>query len=88
MPYETYGSSKAALNAVMVHKAGQLREEGVRVVAICPGYNGTNLNHGQGTGDPREGCRIIVDAALQEEGETALVCPPRLPGLGPRLTVE
>ena len=62
-----YQSSKAALNALTVLYANELRPDGIKVNAVCPGYRATELNGGlptPGAGDPAEGAEIAVAMAL------------------------
>lgn len=68
--YILYGSSKAALNSMSIQWACEERKKGsnTRVISICPGYCSTNLNSYRGTKDPSDGCKIIVEAALEENG--------------------
>ncbi|KAJ7274113.1 hypothetical protein C8J57DRAFT_1178256 [Mycena rebaudengoi] len=72
--YPAYASSKAALNNLTVQWAlrEELKDSGIRVVSICPGFNKTNLNDYTGTGDPADGCMVIVKAALEKEGRTGV----------------
>ena len=63
-----YGVSKAALNALTVKFASELRDEGVLVNAVCPGYTATR---------PDSGGRPI------EEGAAAIVWATNLPDDGP-----
>ncbi|MCJ1411433.1 hypothetical protein MMC19_005522 [Ptychographa xylographoides] len=69
--YEMYRSSKTALNMLMVCYANNLREEGIAVLAVCPGHCATNLNHYAGKKSPTEGAMVITKAAL--EGENMVV---------------
>ncbi|KAJ7240499.1 short-chain dehydrogenase/reductase SDR [Mycena rebaudengoi] len=66
-----YGTTKSALNSLTVQWAAQEKERGTNV-AVCPGHNKTNLNNFTGTILPEEGCMIIVQAALEKEGRTAV----------------
>jgi NAD(P)-dependent dehydrogenase (short-subunit alcohol dehydrogenase family) len=62
-----YQTSKAALNALTVLYANELRAEGVKVNVVCPGYRATELNGGQptpGAGDPADGATVAVNMAL------------------------
>ncbi|KAJ7451607.1 hypothetical protein FB451DRAFT_703071 [Mycena latifolia] len=72
--YPAYSSSKAALNSLTLQWAIQEEQKGsgVRVVSIDPGYNATNLNNYAGTMSPTEGCKVIVDAALEKEGKSGV----------------
>ncbi|KAJ7240598.1 hypothetical protein C8J57DRAFT_1478202 [Mycena rebaudengoi] len=69
-----YGTTKSALNSLTVQWAAQEKERGtsVRVVAVCPGHNKTNLNNFTGGDTAEEGCMVIVRAALEKEGQTAV----------------
>ncbi|KAJ7133504.1 hypothetical protein C8R44DRAFT_870885 [Mycena epipterygia] len=69
-----YSSSKTALNNLTVQWALQEQQKGsgIRVVSICPGYVSTRINNHTGTMSPAEGCKIIVAAALETEGRTAV----------------
>ncbi|MBO0677869.1 SDR family oxidoreductase [Mycolicibacterium sp. S2-37] len=70
-----YQSSKAALNALTVLYANELRDEGVKVNAVCPGYRATRLNGGlptPGAGHPADGARVAVKMAMiDDDGPTA-----------------
>lgn len=70
-----YQSSKAALNALTVLYANELRADGVVVNAVCPGYRATELNGGlptPGAGDPAEGAQVVVATAMGgDDGATA-----------------
>ncbi|KAJ7843164.1 hypothetical protein B0H13DRAFT_2364863 [Mycena leptocephala] len=69
-----YSASKSELNNLTVQWAmeEQKKGSGIRVVAISPGYNATNLNSYTGTISPAEACKVIVKAALETEGRTAM----------------
>lgn len=75
MNQAAYQSSKAALNALTVLYANELRDEGVKVNAVCPGYRATELNGGlptPGAGDPAEGAKVAVRMAMiGDDGPTA-----------------
>ncbi|KAJ7264857.1 hypothetical protein B0H12DRAFT_1230517 [Mycena haematopus] len=70
----SYSSSKSALNNLTLQWAIQEEQKwsGIRVVSIDPGYNATNLNNYHGTMDPADGCKVIVDAALEKEGKSGV----------------
>ncbi|KAJ7451613.1 hypothetical protein FB451DRAFT_1409700 [Mycena latifolia] len=72
--YPAYNSSKSALNSLTLQWAIQEEQKGsgIRVVSICPGFNATNLNHYTGTMSPAEGCKVIVNAALEKEGRSGV----------------
>lgn len=66
-----YNSSKTALNGVMVGFSTELKEFGVKVNSVNPGYNATDLNDNQGTFPPTHGAGLVVKAAfLGEAGPT------------------
>ncbi|WP_231743617.1 SDR family oxidoreductase [Mycobacterium sp. GA-2829] len=70
-----YQASKAALNALTVLYANELRDAGVKVNAVCPGYRATGLNGGlptPGAGDPAQGATVAVEMAMiGDDGPTA-----------------
>jgi NAD(P)-dependent dehydrogenase (short-subunit alcohol dehydrogenase family) len=53
-----YNSSKTALNAITVAYANELRDEGILVNAVSPGYVATDLNDHQGVLTPEQGARL------------------------------
>ncbi|MET8625588.1 SDR family NAD(P)-dependent oxidoreductase [Kitasatospora sp. NPDC004669] len=55
-----YSSSKAALNAVTLVYARALRESGIKVCALEPGYCATDLNGHSGHASSEEGGRRIA----------------------------
>ena len=66
-----YSSSKAALNAVTVQLANELRDAGVKVNAADPGYTATDMNGHRGTQSLAEGARAAVRlATLPDDGPT------------------
>ena len=67
-----YASSKAALNAVTVQFANELRAEGIKVNAADPGYVATDLTGQQGFNSVEDGALPAVRlATLAEDGPTA-----------------
>lgn len=65
-----YQSSKAALNALTVLYAKELRGTGIKVNAVSPGYRATDLNGGlptPGAGDPADGAAVAVRMALIDD---------------------
>jgi NAD(P)-dependent dehydrogenase (short-subunit alcohol dehydrogenase family) len=70
-----YQSSKAAVNALTVLYANELRDDGIKVNAVCPGYRATELNGGAptpGAGDPADGAKVSVRMAMiDDDGPTA-----------------
>jgi NAD(P)-dependent dehydrogenase (short-subunit alcohol dehydrogenase family) len=59
-----YDSSKTAVNAWTIHLAHELRDTGIKVNAIHPGYVRTDMNGGAGAIDVEEGARSSVAMAL------------------------
>jgi NAD(P)-dependent dehydrogenase (short-subunit alcohol dehydrogenase family) len=59
-----YDVSKTAVNAWTIHLAHELRDAGIKVNAIHPGYVRTDMNAGAGAIDVREGARSSVQMAL------------------------
>ena len=71
LPCLGYSSSKAALNAVTVQFANELRGTPVKVNAVCPGYVATDLNGHSGPRTPEQGARIAIEmATLAQDGPT------------------
>jgi NAD(P)-dependent dehydrogenase (short-subunit alcohol dehydrogenase family) len=71
LPCLGYSSSKAALNAVTVQFANELRGTPVKVNAVCPGYVATDLNGHSGPRTPEQGARIAIEmATIPEDGPT------------------
>ncbi|MFJ5927753.1 SDR family oxidoreductase [Kitasatospora sp. NPDC092948] len=67
-----YNTSKAALNAVTVTYANELRDTGILVNAVSPGWVATDINGHQGALTPEQGARIpVLLATLGEGGPTA-----------------
>ncbi|GIH13595.1 SDR family NAD(P)-dependent oxidoreductase [Rugosimonospora africana] len=58
-----YCASKAALNAVTVMYANELREAGITVNAVSPGYCATDLNGNRGYLTAAQGAEAVVRAA-------------------------
>lgn len=67
-----YGTSKAALNAITLIYARSLQPEGIRVVALSPGFVATDLNNNTGWDTPEQGGRRIADEVLADTGETGV----------------
>ena len=71
LPCLGYSSSKAALNAVTVQFANELRGTPVKVNAVCPGYVATDLNNHSGPRTPEQGARIAIEmATIPQDGPT------------------
>lgn len=70
-PAVAYASSKTALNALTLHYARELRDDGILVNAADPGFVDTDINNHTGTLSPAEGAAIIVRlATLGADGPT------------------
>jgi NAD(P)-dependent dehydrogenase (short-subunit alcohol dehydrogenase family) len=66
-----YNSSKAALNAVTVTYANELRGQGILVNAVSPGSVATDQNGHQGVLTPDQGARLPIQmATLPADGPT------------------
>ena len=66
-----YNSSKAALNAITLMYAGELRDEGILVNAASPGLVATDLNGRSGKLTVEQGATVPVRAAtLPDDGPT------------------
>lgn len=63
-PNFAYAASKTALNALTVWLAVELANTAIKVNTVCPGYNATDMNAHTGVLHPREGAKVVVDAAL------------------------
>ena len=62
-----YGIAKAALNALTAKFAAELRDSGIKVNAVCPGFTATHPDMGPGARPVAEGAEGIVWAALLDE---------------------
>ena len=65
-----YSSSKAALNMFTVQLAFELKNEGIAVNSVGPGYTATDLNEHRGHQTVEQGAAEIVRLALLEHGPT------------------
>jgi NAD(P)-dependent dehydrogenase (short-subunit alcohol dehydrogenase family) len=63
-----YCASKAALNMFTVQLAFELKEQGIAVNSVNPGFTATDLNAHRGQQTVEEGAAEIVRVALQERG--------------------
>jgi NAD(P)-dependent dehydrogenase (short-subunit alcohol dehydrogenase family) len=63
-----YCASKAALNMFTVQLAFELKEYGIAVNSVNPGFTATDLNAHRGQQTVEEGAAEIVRVALQEHG--------------------
>jgi NAD(P)-dependent dehydrogenase (short-subunit alcohol dehydrogenase family) len=64
-----YNSSKAALNAITLQYANELRGTGILVNAANPGFVATDLNSHMGERSVSDGARIAVHLATLPEGD-------------------
>jgi NAD(P)-dependent dehydrogenase (short-subunit alcohol dehydrogenase family) len=68
-----YNSSKAALNAVTLIYANSLRDAGIKVNALSPGFVATGLNNHTGTDTVEQGgARIASQVLLPGDGPTGV----------------
>ena len=67
--YNAYGTSKTALNAFTVMLANELKDSGIRVNSVTPGYTATDLNQFQGAKTPEQGAQPIVRLAMQDDSK-------------------
>ena len=66
-----YAPSKAALNALTVQYANELRKDGFLVNAVSPGYVATDINAHDGFLTPAQGAAVVVSlATLGDDGPT------------------
>ncbi|WP_158839802.1 SDR family oxidoreductase [Saccharothrix deserti] len=66
-----YTPSKAALNALTVQYANELRKDGILVNAVAPGYVDTDSNNHSGHLTPAQGAAVVVRlATLGADGAT------------------
>ena len=66
-----YGTSKTALNAVVVSFAKELAPRGLKVNAAAPGFTSTDLNAHSGRRTVQEAAEIVVRlATLSDDGPT------------------
>jgi NAD(P)-dependent dehydrogenase (short-subunit alcohol dehydrogenase family) len=63
--FHVYGSSKTAINAVTLMLSNELREEGISVNSVTPGFTSTGLNNFQGKKTPEQGAHPIVKLAIE-----------------------
>ena len=70
LDYMAYRCSKAALNMLMLKYAKDLKDDGIKVLGICPGFLATDLAapadymRGLGAIEPAEGAVIVRDVVL------------------------
>jgi NAD(P)-dependent dehydrogenase (short-subunit alcohol dehydrogenase family) len=71
-PLLAYNTSKSALNAITLAYANELRDQGILVNSVAPGYVKTDLTRFEGWLSPEEGARMPVRmATLPDGGPTA-----------------
>jgi NAD(P)-dependent dehydrogenase (short-subunit alcohol dehydrogenase family) len=63
-----YCASKAALNMFTVQLAFELKDQGITVNSVNPGFTATDLNAHRGHQTVQQGAAEIVRVALQEHG--------------------
>jgi NAD(P)-dependent dehydrogenase (short-subunit alcohol dehydrogenase family) len=63
-----YCASKAALNMFTVQLAFELKEQGIAVNSVNPGFTATDLNAHRGQQTVEEGAAEVVRVALRERG--------------------
>ncbi len=63
--YLSYGSSKTALNAIIVYWAEELKKLGVTIFCIAPGFTRTDLNDNTGTQPPEKPARLIARMVME-----------------------
>ncbi|MFE9748645.1 SDR family oxidoreductase [Saccharothrix saharensis] len=72
LPSAAYSPSKSALNALTVHYANELREDGILVNAVAPGFVDTDSNNHTGFLTVAQGAAVVVRlATLGADGPTA-----------------
>ena len=75
-----YISSKAALNAVTIAFAKELRATSIKVNAANPGFTATELNQYRGSNSVEQGAAPIVQlATLADDGPTGVFLGPHGP---------
>ena len=66
-----YNASKAAVNSFTIHLAGALREFGIRVNSVHPGWVRTDMGSEQAPLSIEEGAKTIVDLVLNDPGSNS-----------------
>lgn len=62
-----YNSSKAALNALTIQFAKELKDSPIKINAAAPGYTMTDMNEGKGIKTVEQASKIIIQLALIDE---------------------
>ena len=66
-----YSPSKSALNMLTVVMAYQLKESGIKVNSINPGYTATEFNHYRGTRGVKDAAKDVINFSLiDKDGPT------------------
>lgn len=65
-----YSVSKAALNALTRSLAGELRQSGILVNAVCPGWTATDMGGGGGRPIPDGAASVVWAVTIPDEGPT------------------
>jgi len=66
-----YNSSKAALNALTIQFAKELKNTPIKINAAAPGYTITDMNEGKGQRTVQQASQIIVKLAMLDETGTS-----------------
>ena len=73
MHMPTYQASKAALNSLTLSYASLLKDKGIKVNSVCPGYTATEATNFAGTRTPDMAARIAINfAMLDSEGPSGV----------------
>ena len=66
-----YSCSKAAMNMLTIQLAAELKDQGIKVNSVCPGWVRTEMGGPQATRSVEQGARGVVWAAtLEKDGPT------------------
>lgn len=65
-PRAAYSASKAALNALMIAFANELRDTPITVSAVNPGFVATDINDNTGVLTPEQGVRRAIELATMK----------------------
>jgi NAD(P)-dependent dehydrogenase (short-subunit alcohol dehydrogenase family) len=65
-----YSVSKAALNALTLTLAGELRDTGILVNSVCPGWVATDMGGAGGRPIPEGAASVVWAATLPDDGPT------------------
>jgi NAD(P)-dependent dehydrogenase (short-subunit alcohol dehydrogenase family) len=66
-----YNTSKSALNSMTIQFAKELKDTGIKVNAICPGYCATDINGNSGPRSAAEGAVAAIEyATIGADGPT------------------